>query len=528
MDETPGGSPGEPPQPHDEEQLPQEPPHEELPFDEEEHHARDPHEAEERRGPEEEGAGRHPFEEEREEHGSFEQEREEHGSFEQDGEEHHGLEEEDGDHHGLGGDDGEHHGPEDDDGEHHTVEETELAGDLGEDTALHLIDDAVEFDYHALDETDYGSLEEHIHSPEELRQRRLEERAAHRRVGRQRLLALILSIVAVVVIVILVTSGGGGKKTPLKTVAVSAIGATGSGQGYLAAGSSATALPGNILVADRNNNRILAITPQGQVVWSHNLSGPSDAYPNSTARLIVVTEHGSFQVLVLSVARGRSDYHYGHAGHPGTGLNRLHDPSTGQLLPDGKLLIADKANCRILLVTRPSHHVVTQYGTTGQCVHKPPGNFGYPDGAFPTPGGGLVVTEETPPWIDLLSKTGALVKAFQVKGLLTAPYAANPTPGGDYIATDYARPGGVVEFDSSGTVKWSYAPKSGPGELSFPTLAIVLSNGNVLVSDARNNRVVVIDPSTNQIVWQFGHTGKAGAANGFLHTPDSAVPVPSG
>jgi DNA-binding beta-propeller fold protein YncE len=137
-----------------------------------------------------------------------------------------------------------------------------------------------------------------------------------------------------------------------------------------------------------------------------------------------------------------------------------------------------------------------------------------------------VVTELSPGWVDLLSKSGKLLKGLQPVGL-NAPYAANPTPNGNYIATNYASPGGVVEFDSSGNVKWSYGPKSGSGKLTFPTLAIMLSNGNVLVSDARDDRVIVIDPSSNQIVWQYGHTGKAGAASGFLHTPDSAVPVPT-
>jgi hypothetical protein len=514
MDETPGGSPGEPPQPHDEDQLPQElPPHEELPFGEEDHaSAGDAHEHEHEELDEEdagdrvldhEDAGSRPFSEE--------------------GVEHHAFGEEDAE---LGGEDEELSGPADDDDEHHTVEETELAGDLGENTALHQIDDDDDpgFDYHDLDETDYGSLEEQIHSPEELRQRRLEERAARRRLGRQRLLALILAIAAVVVIIVLVTNGG-GTKTPTKPVVLSGIGATGSGPGYLAAGSNPDALPGNILIADRNNKRVVAITPQGQAVWSQIFIGPSDAYPSPTALSIVVTEHGDSQLLLFSVARRAVDYHYGHSGHSGASVNRLHDPSAGQFMPDGEIVVADKSNCRILLLRQPSHHPVKQIGTTGSCVHKPPSAFGYPDGAFPIAGGGLVVTELTPAWVDLLSKTGALVKQLQVSGL-TSPDAANPTPNGDFIATNYAHPGAVVEFDSSGTVKWSYDPPSGAGELSYPTLAMVLSNGNVLVSDARNDRVIVIDPSTKQIVWQYGHTGKAGEAPGFLHTPDSAIAVP--
>ena len=54
----------------------------------------------------------------------------------------------------------------------------------------------------------------------------------------------------------------------------------------------------------------------------------------------------------------------------------------------------------------------------------------------------------------------------------------------------------------------------------------MLPNGNVMVADSGNDRVIVIDPKTNKIVWQYGHTGKPGAAPGFLHTPDSITLVP--
>ena len=31
----------------------------------------------------------------------------------------------------------------------------------------------------------------------------------------------------------------------------------------------------------------------------------------------------------------------------------------------------------------------------------------------------------------------------------------------------------------------------------------------------------VIDPNSDTIVWQYGHTGKPGSKPGYLHTPDS-------
>jgi DNA-binding beta-propeller fold protein YncE len=75
-------------------------------------------------------------------------------------------------------------------------------------------------------------------------------------------------------------------------------------------------------------------------------------------------------------------------------------------------------------------------------------------------------------------------------------------------------------------VIWSYPVKSGPGELKDPTLAIVLASGDVLVADSLNDRVIVIDPKTNKIVWQYGQTATPGSTAGFLHTPESVDLLP--
>jgi hypothetical protein len=403
--------------------------------------------------------------------------------------------------------------------------------DVGPSTELHLIgadDDDEEFPglrYHTIEETDYQSLEEAVHSPEEIRQRRAADKAARKRAGRQRLGVLFVAVAVIVVIIVLATGGGGGKSPTATSPPASPIAVVGSGPSYLASGS-ATALSSNILIADRSNNRLVAVTPKGQEIWSTPIDGPSDAYITSTGRSIVVTEHSRMQVLVLGIVSHKIDFTYGHPNVAGSAADRLHDPATGQFLPDGRLVIADKSNCRIVFVTPPSHHRVKYLGRPKACVHDPPHNFGFPDAVFPMADGGLVVTELSPAWVDILGKDDALVAEMQPKGL-SAPYDANEYAPGKLIATNYADPGAVEEFDSSGKVTWSYDPKKGPGVLDYPTLAKVLPDGNVLVADARNDRVIVIDASTKKIIWQYGHTRANGNGPGFLHTPDSAVLVPS-
>jgi len=48
----------------------------------------------------------------------------------------------------------------------------------------------------------------------------------------------------------------------------------------------------------------------------------------------------------------------------------------------------------------------------------------------------------------------------------------------------------------------------------------------IAVNDDYNHRVVIIDPRTKRIVWQYGHRGAAGTAHGYLNTPDGFDFVP--
>jgi hypothetical protein len=68
-------------------------------------------------------------------------------------------------------------------------------------------------------------------------------------------------------------------------------------------------------------------------------------------------------------------------------------------------------------------------------------------------------------------------------------------------------------------VLWFYKPL-GANKLYRPSLAEVLPNGDVIATDDYNHRVIVVDPKTDTIVWQYGHLGKPGIRPGYLNTPD--------
>jgi hypothetical protein len=55
---------------------------------------------------------------------------------------------------------------------------------------------------------------------------------------------------------------------------------------------------------------------------------------------------------------------------------------------------------------------------------------------------------------------------------------------------------------------------------------VELPSGLVAVNDDYCHRVIVIDPRTDRIVWQYGHTDRHSAANGQLFTPDEIDLMP--
>jgi len=343
----------------------------------------------------------------------------------------------------------------------------------------------------------------------------------HRRVVvRRRIAALLVSAIVLTAVTIVSSSS---PRARVRSYA-SPLAAKASGRGFLARGS-ALALPGNILVSDRRNNRLLVISPRGQVAWSHSIKRPGAAILSPTDRSLVVTRQSASVVLQISLIDGRTVYKYGRRGRSGTATDQLREPQTGVALSDRRLLLADRASCRILIVRPPSHRPSTTLGEAGVCLHDPAKTFAHPDAAFPTRAGDIVVSEPSPGWVDFLTRKGHLLSAVRIGGL-SALDDANEFAPGRFVATSNSRPGAVEEFTTTGRVLWRFAPASGLGELDRPSLAQVLPNGDVLVSDSDNDRIIVIDPRRNVIVWQYGHTRRAGSDPGYLDAPESAILLP--
>jgi len=296
----------------------------------------------------------------------------------------------------------------------------------------------------------------------------------------------------------------------------------------------AAPLPGALLIADRGNDRMLLVGARHQLLWHFptardrargiHLNFNDDGFVEPGGTAIVSNEEEAHTIVSVNIRTHARVHLYGTPGVKGSGANELNTPDDAYVLPNGTLTVADAYNCRVLFIR--SHRIVRQIGTTGVCRHDPPGYLGAVNGDTPLRDGGVLVSEIQGSWIDDISASGHLRWAVQAP--VSYPSDPQPLPGGRILLADYAKPGAALIIGRRGKVLWRYRPSSGLGALNHPSLALMLPNGNIAVNDDFNDRVVVIDPHTNRIVWQYGHAGVAGRGADFLNTPDGLDFVPLG
>jgi outer membrane protein assembly factor BamB len=281
-------------------------------------------------------------------------------------------------------------------------------------------------------------------------------------------------------------------------------------------------VPGYVLIADRNNNRALIVSPSKRVVWmATGLRGPDDAFFTPGYRSVITNEEFNDTLTELTLRGKRRIWTYGHAGVPGSSPGYLNTPDDAYRLADGMTVVADIRNCRIVYLRR-SGTVARIVG--GSCGHDPPRGFDSPNGDTPLPDGGLLVTE-IGGWIDRLDPRGNLV--WSIRSPVAYPSDAQMLPNGRVLVSSFTDPGRIVIVDRFGHVGWSFGTSSGPDRLAKPSLAVRWPNGLIAANDDYNHRVIVIDPRTKKIVWQYGHTGVAGTSAGYLDKPDGLDLLPA-
>jgi hypothetical protein len=292
-------------------------------------------------------------------------------------------------------------------------------------------------------------------------------------------------------------------------------------------------VPGYVLIADRNNNRIIIVNPRtNTVVWQFPRPGdvrpgqsfhdPDDAFFTPGYTSISTNEEYNQQIGQIDVKTHRLVWTFGHAGVRGSAFGYLSNPDDAYLLPNGLFMVADIQNCRVLFINR-AHKVVREIGHAGNCGHNPPQGLSSPNGATPLADGGVLVTE-IGGWVDRISAAGRLV--WTIRTPTSYPSDAQLLPDGNVLVAGFNTPGRVDEITPHGKVVWTYAP-SGYWSLDRPSLAVRWPNGMIAITDDWHHRIVVIDPKTKRVVWSYGHLNQPGSAAGYVNKPDGLDLLPA-
>jgi hypothetical protein len=84
----------------------------------------------------------------------------------------------------------------------------------------------------------------------------------------------------------------------------------------------------------------------------------------------------------------------------------------------------------------------------------------------------------------------------------------------------------VILVDRGGNIVWQYGQFGvtgfGPNELNTPVQNTYLPNGNILITDQGNQRIIEVRPADGAIVWQYGENGVPGIGFNQLNNPNSA------
>jgi len=284
--------------------------------------------------------------------------------------------------------------------------------------------------------------------------------------------------------------------------------------------------PGNILITDQFNNRVIEIDFAGNIVWQFG-NGPGNTTPsaiigtNDAERVgdltlmagtgipaglpASVTTHckkGCADNRVLLVnQRGNIVWQYGQFNVTGSGPNQLNTPVQTTYLPepngDDHILISDQGNGRIIEVRRSDKAIVWEYD-----------GLNNPNSAELLTNGNILISDENNNQALEVTHTtpSNVVHTYTTAGgmAFSGVAFASRLPNSHTLITD-SNNSRIVETDEKGTDFWHFFTnvRAGSNPSPLPTRAVRLTGGDTLISDQFNNQVIRVDASGN-IVASYG------------------------
>jgi hypothetical protein len=269
--------------------------------------------------------------------------------------------------------------------------------------------------------------------------------------------------------------------------------------------------PGNILIADQFNNRVIEITESGKIVWNFG-RGPLDFSPKSIIGVNDSQRIGPFTLMagtgtppgvipqapggvadnrvMIVDPSGKIVWQYGVFGS----TDFLNTPVQATYLPNTDVLITDQANNRIIEVNLKKQIVWSYPGVNMNTNDQLVG----PNSAELLENGHVLIADQGNNRAIEVGRGGPhnddILRTFTAGNSVAIVAFASRLPNGHTLLTDSGN-ARIVEVDANDNVVWQYFTDLSPESVGapLPTRAVRLRNGDTLISDQFNNRVIRVD-----------------------------------
>lgn len=279
--------------------------------------------------------------------------------------------------------------------------------------------------------------------------------------------------------------------------------------------------PGNILIADQFNNRVIECDTNGNILWQFGL-GPNDFSANSiigcndaqrVGDLTLMAGTGTPAGVITNAPNGAADnrvilvdpflnivWQYGRFGKTGAGHDQLNTPVQCTFLPNTDILITDQGNNRIIEVNLDKE-IVWQFPGPNKSTNA---QLNSPNSAELLANGHILISDENNNRAIEVTRDHQIVATFTDQGTVSIVAFSSRLPNGDTLITDSGN-ARIVEVNSNDMTVWQYLINTNPPSVQFPlpTRAVRLANGDTLISDQFNNRVFRIN-SAGTILMSYG------------------------
>jgi hypothetical protein len=305
--------------------------------------------------------------------------------------------------------------------------------------------------------------------------------------------------------------------------------------------------PGNVLITDQFNNRVIEVDRNQNIVWSFGSGKPNLCNPgpgtiiglNDAERLsdglTLLSGTGIPPKTIKGLPKGCADnrvivvdqagnivWQYGQAGVTGSGPDQLNVPVFALQLPNHNIMIVDQSNERVIEVDKTTKQIVFSYGCSTCTL------LNNPNSVEQLPNGNLLIADENNNRAIEITRAGQIVwqTAAAYAGLpLSFVAFASRLPNGNTIITDSGNARILIVTPSGGTVfQYFTNTQTGSNPSPLPTNAVQLANGDISIADQFNHRAIIIDPNKN-IVFQYGMLNMAGDGFNQCNGPYTAFVI---